>query len=246
MLPTKIKTPKTYPINFTPDMIDSYRYRAKCQTRTIIKPQPNYAIMSVSGLMTSNEPIMVEDGIIYANRGVTSRYPYWIDDILWVREKWCNVNKPGVEPDYFYYADAIHYEAYDPKEYIWASSSQMPREAARFFLRVTGLRTQRIQDMTLKDFLAEGIKLSYAEKQDLSLAFVNARQRVAMEWDKRFADPKPVRKNGEIVGYESFPWEDVREERTYRGKPWRVMGNPWVVVTEFTGVCKPVDWFEVR
>lgn len=41
---------------------------------------------------------------------------------------------------------------------------------------------------------------------------------------------------GKISHYISHPWENVRTTRQHRGKPWIVVGNPWVVVREFVRI----------
>lgn len=42
---------------------------------------------------------------------------------------------------------------------VWRPSIHMPREAARIFLRVTGVRVDRLQELTLKDAAMEGMDL---------------------------------------------------------------------------------------
>lgn len=63
-----------------------------------------------------------------------------IGDILYVRETWCKGNFRGEEERYYYRADnkIPHCE--------WHPSIHMPKEAARIFLRVTGVHVERLQD----------------------------------------------------------------------------------------------------
>ena len=73
---------------------------------------------------------------------------YQPGDILWVRETWCE--SLGQAGKYFYRAYAGPRD--EMKEYAhsfnrWRPSIHMPREAARIFLRVTGVRVERLQDI---------------------------------------------------------------------------------------------------
>lgn len=52
-------------------------------------------------------------------------------------------------------------------------------------------------------------------------------------WDFINAKPKPCYSKKEITHYESYPWEDIQETKEYRGKSWRVYGNPWNWAVEF-------------
>lgn len=70
-------------------------------------------------------------------------------DILWVRETWSRLETGP----YLYKADNEK-----PISYLgWRPSIHMLREAARIFLRVTGVRVEKLWDMVLGDVLVEGI-----------------------------------------------------------------------------------------
>ena len=82
------------------------------------------------------------------------RPPCQTGDILYVRETW-----NGDWCDHYIYkadggsAKAAGYTA-EPK---WRPSIHMPREAARLFLRVTGVRVERLKDIDGHGILKEGI-----------------------------------------------------------------------------------------
>ena len=74
--------------------------------------------------------------------------PYQPGDTLWVRETWAK----SIAGTFMYQADdkAIMVER-------WRPSIHMPREAARLFLRVTGVRVERLKDIDGHGILKEGI-----------------------------------------------------------------------------------------
>jgi hypothetical protein len=74
--------------------------------------------------------------------------PIRVGDVLWVRETW-----RFDEGEYFYKADDDCPEGYD-----WKPSIFMPKEAARIFLKVTGIRCERLQDITEEDAIKEGVE----------------------------------------------------------------------------------------
>lgn len=157
------------------------------------------------------------------------RPPYSPGDILYVRETWAT----PYGGEYRYRADYKDHDivaadrgnvSISANMVRWRPSIHMPKEAARMFGRVTGLRVQRVQDTTDEEARREGC----ADRADF--------HRV---WNDCYAKPRPVKgEDGEIDHYESWPWEDIRETRTYKGKPWYVIGNPWVWVTEFERITK--------
>ena len=86
--------------------------------------------------------------------------PYQVGDILYVRETWNKYTKRvgeggncHLEEFYGYKANPKCSEVFDQK---WHPSIQMPKEAARIFLKVTDVRVERVQDITEDGARAEG------------------------------------------------------------------------------------------
>lgn len=91
--------------------------------------------------------------------------PYKVNDILYVRETWSKC-----EDKYLYRAGNKGLDAIPLV--CWRPSIHMPKEAARIFLKVTGLRVERLQDMRLDDFKKEGtIAASISPEDDLNYRF---------------------------------------------------------------------------
>lgn len=76
-------------------------------------------------------------------------------DLLWVRESWTieDTDGWGPQPCYAYMAD----HPGDPKGLGWRPSIFMPRTASRITLEVTGVKVERLNDITDADALAEGV-----------------------------------------------------------------------------------------
>jgi uncharacterized protein YhfF len=79
--------------------------------------------------------------------------PYQLGDILYVRETW-NRNPFKTGTSYAYRASK---ETWFFRDMKWKSSSCMPKEVARIFLKVTDVRVERVQDITEEDAKAEGV-----------------------------------------------------------------------------------------
>ena len=135
--------------------------------------------------------------------------PYEAGDILWVRETWQAKRGGG----YLYKADTV--KSFDlfitpdgrvVNEIPWRPSIYMLREAARIFLRVTGVWVERLQDMSLKDCEKEGVQLSFVESADLVMGPIRARERFSGVWDSTI---KP--KYRPTYGWEANPWVWVIE-----------------------------------
>lgn len=139
---------KAKPILFRTDMVRALLEARKTVTRRIIKYSASDIYKSAcfhgrwhEGMYTDNLPQSLIDW--YCKE--VKRPPYEPGDILYVRETWCNVNKPEYEPEYYYFADTKYVEDYCPSEWKWSPSIHMPKEAARIFLKVTGVRAERLK-----------------------------------------------------------------------------------------------------
>lgn len=114
----------------------------KTVTRRVIKPQP-----------THEQPNSFKGSTMWWGNKMFAP-PYSVGDILWVRETfnsdWCDHT--------IYKADggSARGAGYS-EEPKWHPSIHMPREAARIFLRVTDVRAERLQEISNKDALREGV-----------------------------------------------------------------------------------------
>lgn len=105
--------------------------------------------------------------------------PYQPEDILYVREKWCE------NPNYkeFYYAAKRAPGVSAPYGLRWRPSIHMPKEAARIWLKVTDVRVERLQAMTLDDCLSEGVTVRPEAFNDPENAYLQARSGFITIWD---------------------------------------------------------------
>ena len=156
--------------------------------------------------------------------GVMSMCRFRTGDILWVREAWSEMPYGFV-----YRADGEEPDGWDSDD-RWSPSIQMPRKAARLFLRVTSVRVEPLQDITEEGALAEGVPdewpmdpvyCPYCKGEGLagaihpvSLGYMEidcprcakARDRFANLWDSTI---KP--KDRATYGWTSNPWVWVIE-----------------------------------
>ncbi len=161
------------PILFSAEMVRAIQDLRKTQTRRIVKPQPS------SGIRKS---VFVKSGL-EDGHGREIKPRYQPGDILWVRETWRD--RWGMA--YANYGTGNAYPIDDVREIEykaggngffmhgcnlcpdeptvkwgewskWRPSIFMPRDAARIFLKVKGVRVERVQDITDADILAEGFE----------------------------------------------------------------------------------------
>lgn len=224
----------TKPILFNADMVRSILENRKTVTRRVVKPQPKGQL--VPTLSGGCWPGYFEE--IGTSR--VQRPPYRPGNILYVRETW----QQGLGGTYLYKASAgldlfMNKEGNLVSNIPWCPSIHMPREAARTFLRVTAVRVERLQEIDGRGVLAEGVDNGHSNPK-MGQRWENMqRMTFSKVWDSCYAKPRPVRgTDGTIDHYESYPWEDIQETRTYRGKPWYVIGNPWVWVIEFERISR--------
>jgi hypothetical protein len=125
----------------------------------------------------------------------------------------------------------------------WCPSTHMPRWASRIDLEITGVRVERVRNISLEDVFAEGMPeegaAAFEEAEHYQSAGVSLpygppeRYWFIDPWDRINAKPKPVKQNGVITRYESYPFTGKSKFREHRGKPWIITSNPWVWVVGF-------------
>lgn len=153
------------PILFNTEMVRAILDGRKSCTRRIVKPQQLVGLLPDKCKNGVPEEFLKEKKLMfkpYCNMtdieliNTAYKAPYQRGDILYVRETWCK----GSER-YIYRADYSDTEKFyrDGKEIEmkWHPSLHMPKDAARIFLRVTNVRVERLQDITVEDALAEGM-----------------------------------------------------------------------------------------
>lgn len=228
------------PILFSTPMVQAILAERKTMTRRVIKgangkpptgkwmgeiiPGGNWCSnprtdLSWTGFYTENNVFYV-DGEKRID-GIYCKCQYRPGDILWVRETWCNINKPEYPPEYYYLADCLQpwIEDYNPNEWKWKPSIHMPRTAARLFLKVTNIRVERLQDITEEDAMAEGIAGYWAEPHKDVPPFIGVAKEAG-------ADLCRTRRKA----FQQL-WDSLNAKRGYG---WDM--NPWVWVIEFERV----------
>lgn len=248
------------PILFNTEMVRAILENRKTATRRVVKPRYCDSVFEMfRGELCEASPYKppIDNGdgtrTLFVRQYVPCKPPYRTGDILYVRETFGLYHQ---EPGFYVYKADKHIGA-EFDGFKWRPSIHMPRKAARIFLRGTGVKVQRVQDITNEECIAEGIRAwtkdgklykyypadcegdhPACDWQDCPKTPKEAMRRV---WNICYSRPQPVKDHGVIRHYESYPWEDIQETRTYRGKPWRVMGNPWVWVIEFERCEKPTE-----
>lgn len=212
------------PILFNTEMTKAIQNGKKTTTRRIVKCRYNNTELEMFTNKYGTRLIEIqkqEEGVTHGVNEDGSQWqklrpyiepksPYKVGDILYVRETWCEYDADHVIDGvkYAYKADATlaSEEARRALGYKWKPSIHMPKEAARIFLRVTGVRVERLQDMRYDDCLAEGVRLHFIHEMDLSHAPLIAREKFAGVWDTT------VKKSDlELYGWQANPWVWVIE-----------------------------------
>lgn len=157
------------PILFNSEMVRAILDGRKTTTRRIIKP--HYCNDEYGFNVWYNEETkryVVEKYDEDERDFEQTRYinsPYEVGDVLYVRETWQCFN-PYSDKEYVYKATNDCSDVINMK---WHPSIHMPKEAARIFLKVTGVRAERLQALNNEDALKEGLLLPcHRENEDCS------------------------------------------------------------------------------
>ncbi len=156
--------------------------------------------------------------------------PYGIvGDLLWIRETFSTCLGPeGGFDTYLFKAGMLS----DPKQYKWKPSIFMQKEIARYWLEITHIRVERLNDISPADACEEGI-----EYDNIDAEALNGGELVA-DFKNYTWKNKPSHKDYFFQTFasciDSFRslWESINGEES-----WKV--NPWVWVVSFKITTKP-------
>lgn len=155
---------KERPILFSAPMVKALLAWNKSQTRRMVKPQPDF-------VCTDGTPARFTDvDRIRGRLGMTMLCPYGQPgDRLWVKETFAIVPRTayrrsdGVQQTLRPNDDhdaAIYRAGWDRSNggFRWRPSIHMPRWASRITLKITGVRVERVQEISEADAVAEGVE----------------------------------------------------------------------------------------
>lgn len=206
---------KERPILFSALMVRAILAGTKSQTRRVVKPLKAMGkSLAWCDLACSSEKLLR-----HQVRGYQEHCPYGKPgDRLWVRETYWHDDEDN---SIVYRADGdtgiVDTNKHETglARYNWRPSIFMPRAASRITLEITGVRVERLQDISEVDSIAEGVESMTGNKTTV------------YHWD--FPKPKP---NYAVSGYKSacdaytVLWESINGPGS-----WEI--NPWVWVIEF-------------
>lgn len=220
------KLSRVLPILFNTDMVQAILDDRKTDTRRVIKKSQCNGLAKIEPREWSKECLQEPWCSMTEKEFIKSLYnpSYRRGDILYVRETWsfipcieCTANDccdkiPSFFEDkdteseccYIYRAGFPEYA--DPKRITWHPSIHMPKEAARIWLKVTDVRVEQLNEMTLEDFLKEGVMIRPEAFNDPENAYQQAKSIFIDIWD-----PTIKKSDRDRYGWEANPWTWVTE-----------------------------------
>ncbi len=155
---------KERPILFNGAMVRALLAGRKTQTRRVAKVEridehPQHAGLQIATMRNGQQYWLncQEDHPSHITKGCPYGQP---GDRLWVRETW---QRAGGNTGYWYAATDSKADDGESPVGRWRPSIHMPRAACRLTLDVTGVRLERLKDITYEDALAEGIEFDPGE-----------------------------------------------------------------------------------
>lgn len=128
--------------------------------------------------------------------------PYQPGDILYVRETW-----KKAPSGYYYYESWQRSNVADITK--WHPSIHMPKEAARIWLKVTDVRVERLQDITLDGCHREGINIETSAVTDGET--LNRNHDFSLEKFEILWDSTVKKSDLDRYGWDANPWVWVIE-----------------------------------
>ncbi|MBE0152948.1 hypothetical protein FOT80_26600 [Serratia fonticola] len=220
---------KERPIIFNSEMVRAILDGRKTQTRRVIKPQPTLSERTgfnwngyAYGIGSSHKDTIRN----FANCFKVCPFGQ-VGDQLWVRETWQLIHSEYDEDEITYapripeqhdsywqpvYEVDFKGESRETRGFPWRPSIHMPRHACRLVLEITGVRVERLGDISNDDAKAEGVTPAGELLPNIPDAYLTPKG--------DFATAK--------VAFQRL-WESI-----YGAESWQA--NPWVWVIEFRRV----------
>ncbi|OWF79180.1 hypothetical protein B4900_10935 [Yersinia rohdei] len=196
------------PILFNAEMVNAILSGRKTQTRRIIREKTLHLfdVAASAGECHSLE-LCDERSQSYYLEFCQLGQP---GDQLWVRETF---GKYRAAPSGFVYRADGELPCGDPER--WTPSIHMPRWASRINLLITGVRVERLQDISEQDALAEGLKTGKFGNEN--------------NWQDGFYMPGDNQPHFSAKLAFRELWDSIYGQK--EGENWQA--NPWVWVIEF-------------
>jgi hypothetical protein len=202
------------PILFSAPMIRAILAGQKTQTRRALRRQfgPDAAPVEMPKTTPEGWVVGGHSGVWWcdaaANPDDAIRCPYGVPgDRLWVRETWSQnedqLSETRMDTSYVYRADGERRALDNGVEKPWRPSIHMPRRASRITLEITGVRVERLQDISDDDARQEGVA----------------------EWARGALSPQGQREICRQEGFEML-WKQINGAESWDA-------NPYVWVVEF-------------
>jgi len=195
---------KERPILFSGPMVRAILSGAKTQTRRVVKPQPG--MVWGHGVALPGNTYGVPSDVHHAHVDMPDGKRRFIlcpfgqpGDRLWVREtfweagRWWQHGEYGDDPRDYTWSSwrTASFEPQPTKDGKWRKrpSIHMPRWASRLTLEVTGVRVERLHDISEEDARAEGMQPCHVNGEPYCPAVAQGRPHrllFALTWDELY------------------------------------------------------------
>ena len=196
------------PILFSTTMVQAILANRKTATRRPIKPKYSDSIFEMKyGKLFECEP---PTPLVYnpetktttfkVRRFVEVKPKYQVGDIMYVRETWTPETEQGCKTGAYIYKATDAPEPDGDYPLKWRPSIHMPKEAARIFQKITGMRAEKLHDITEEQSIAEGIRIGMTSNYS---AYFSCRDAFRFLWDSIY--------DSQGYGWDVNPWVWVYE-----------------------------------
>jgi hypothetical protein len=221
-----------HPILFSTPMVQAILEGRKTMTRRIINEAPIDFEYDGYGCRVKDSSVLEKLPIIEQRFIKAGEKTKWVKckygergDLLWVRESFSKIDHP--EFKIRFKADHLN-----PKSVKWSPSIHMPKSAARIWLQITNIKVERLQNISEKDTINEGIRIPVNEGKPV---FILGNDNSALSFlpDGCFANnTPPLTQMQYLFAFFAELWCKINGRESWDA-------NPWVWVVEFKVISTP-------